>query len=187
MARVVTAPEIAVGPVRKSGIPVLAIDMRPMRDELGLHVDGIVGLDVLAPFNFTIDYERKILEFTRNEGGRAIPAELRRDVAPYLLINAEIGGETKRLLVDTGTDTLAMLTGPGCAAESIGSDGRATLRRTGREIFRAAGIDFGQVNKYVRCKRSGEDDDFDGLFGPRALPVSSISFDFENHFIFLRQ
>jgi predicted aspartyl protease len=72
----------------------------------GVHIDAIVGLDVLARTNFSIDYGTRILTFAPTGREDAVaPLEI---VWPFVTVRMTIAGEQARLLVDTGSSDLVL-------------------------------------------------------------------------------
>lgn len=100
-------PELDLGPIRAVSLPVHVQDLSPLERELGIPVAGILGLDVLSKSNFRLDYEKKRLDFggTPEDGIRA-PFDARTGIA---VIAVKVEGRTARMLVDTGTDRVALL------------------------------------------------------------------------------
>ncbi len=99
-------PDIHVGPIRGCGITGLVQDLSPSERRLKVRIDGILGLDVLGESSFTIDYERRRIEFGRVEGSKT--AALTGPERRAATLNATVGNETVRLLVDTGAADLVL-------------------------------------------------------------------------------
>lgn len=72
--REVILPELQLGPVRAESLRVLVRALAFLEEGLGTRVDAMVGLDVLARSNFTIDFAAKKITFgTVDVSGLAIP------------------------------------------------------------------------------------------------------------------
>src|SRR5207248_1367474 len=92
---------IQLGAIAADGTRGVVQDLRPLEQNLGISVGGIVGLDILSMHNFTIDYKKKKIIF-------APSAALKNSVrferqAPLLTVKATIEGQEVRLIVDSGT------------------------------------------------------------------------------------
>ena len=69
-------------------------------------IDAIVGLDVLARTNFSIDYQTRMLNFAPEGREDAVaPLEI---VWPFVTVRMTIAGQQVRLLVDTGSSDLVL-------------------------------------------------------------------------------
>jgi hypothetical protein len=94
-------------------VDALHMDLRRLRESTGLDVRGLLGYEVLAPFELELDYRRGRLTLHRLDprGGRldgsagpaggGIPFEL---VGHLPVVALEVAGRTLRLGVDTGAE-----------------------------------------------------------------------------------
>lgn len=56
---------LEVGNARASGLNTCALDLQNVKD-VGLNVEGLLGLNFLRSFTVTLDFERKVLSLTRS-------------------------------------------------------------------------------------------------------------------------
>jgi hypothetical protein len=92
-----------IGSVQSGSVPVGVGDLSYLT---GVPIDAIVGLDVLARANFSIDYRARVLTFApahREDAGA--PLEI---AWPFVTVRMTIAGEQVRLLVDTGSSDLVL-------------------------------------------------------------------------------
>ena len=174
-----------LGPVAAKSIPVFIADLSFISKDLGTRIDAVVGLDVLKVNNFLIDYESRRIVF----GSRATY----RDSIPFatdppiVTVSVSIGGETKRLLVDTGAEGLFLFRDENRRAESSTT---AMFQNTShfspvlnREQIEVSDVRLGKLHwaKHAAYLVRGEDSshDFDGLLGLPALGVTQVVFDFD--------
>jgi len=154
----------------------------------GVRIDAIVGLDVLARANFSIDYRTRVLTFS--PGGRedaVVPLEI---VWPFVTVRMTIAGEQVRLVVDTGSSDLVifktrmpavLLRAPWRGDKSVQyASGAARLQRL---ELRQAGLGDHTWDKLAAWRLDRVPDGYppsvDGVVGVRALGCQRVRFDFE--------
>ena len=99
-------PAIQVGPIRGEFLRCVVQDLSPLERNLGVHIDAIVGFDVLGTGSFAIDYESSKIIFGDIE---PLPFSLPFDTGlPKLTVQLRVGDEPLRLLLDTGAQDLLL-------------------------------------------------------------------------------
>ena len=122
---------LRIGSLQSGPVPAGVGDLSYLQ---GAHIDAIVGLDVLARTNFSIDYRTRVLKFAP-EGREDASAPL--DVVwPFVTVTMTIEGEKVRLLVDTGSSD-SCCSRRGCRPLSPVRRGEATRRCSMRPAPRA--------------------------------------------------
>ena len=174
-----------IGSVQSGPIPAVVGDLSYLK---GVPVDAIVGLDVLARTNFSIDYRTRMLNFAPGSGEDAVaPLEI---VWPFVTVRMTIAGEQVRLLVDTGSSDLVLFTTRMPAALSGApwrgdktvqyASGAARLRRL---ELRQAGLGAHVWDKLPAWTLDrlpgGYPPGIDGVVGVLALGCQRVRFDFE--------
>ena len=92
-----------IGSLESGPVPAGVADLSYLQD---VRIDAIVGLDVLARTNFSIDYRTRVLTFAPTGREDAVaPLEI---VWPFVTVGMTIAGEQVRLLVDTGSSDLVL-------------------------------------------------------------------------------
>jgi predicted aspartyl protease len=90
--------EFRVGPIRAESVRVMVMNLAKY-SEFAKDVDGIIGLDLLGRSKkFTIDYERRTLQFELAENGTG-----NHSVPGGFLVTVVVQGLPIRLWVDTGS------------------------------------------------------------------------------------
>jgi predicted aspartyl protease len=194
--RRVTLPGLVLGPIDTGPLPVIVGDLASFERHLGVRVDGMIGLDVLARQDFAVDYESGTIAFGTapgNGGGLLDPAETSVPFelgAGYAVVRLDVEGQPVRLMVDTGARSLILF------APRV-RDRLAGLRKLSeRVIGNAAGAvaltevvlpDASLGTVRLSAQRAALMDgqapanvDIDGLLGVRSLGVRRLGFDFEH-------
>jgi len=174
-----------IGSLQSGRAPAAVGDLSYLK---GVHIDAIVGLDVLARTNFSIDYGTRILTFAPTGREDAVaPLEI---VWPFVTVRMTIAGEQARLLVDTGSSDLVLfrarmpvtLSNPPWRGDKIVqyASGPARLQRF---ELREASLGSHVWDKLAAwgLDRSvdGYPPNVDGVLGVMALGCRRIRFDFE--------
>jgi predicted aspartyl protease len=99
-------PTLDLGPIHREAMPVAVTDLSWVREQIGIQVDAVIGLDVLAQFNFQIDYQSRRISFGAIRIARsAVPME---QADRLLIVQATLNGEPAKLMVDTGGSSLIL-------------------------------------------------------------------------------
>jgi predicted aspartyl protease len=194
--RRVTLPGLVLGPIDTGPLPVIVGDLAGFERHLGVRVDGMIGLDVLARQDFAVDYESGTIAFgaAPGNGGRLLdPAEtsVPFELGPgYAVVSLDVEGQPFRLMVDTGARSL-ILFGPRVR------DRLAGVRKLSERVIGNAGgavaltevvlpdVSLGTVSLSAQRAALMEGQappsvDLDGLLGVRSLGVRRLGFDFEH-------
>lgn len=187
-------PELDLGPIQAVSLRVQVQDLSRLERDLGISVAGIIGLDVLSKSSFRLDYEKKHMEFGQvSDEGIPVSFDERTGTAVAL---ATIEGIPARLLVDTGSDRVAVL------GRNLSETKRLALRTTRQrgssvadqgmevQVFFAPDIAFG--GKHFTLEKAYFIPDasypaFDGILGVRALGFRAIAYDRARSAIFLQK
>ena len=184
-------PELDLGPIHASDLPVNVMDLSWWEKGLGVEVAGLVGMDVLGRTSFRLDYEKKELQFgTAGDEGMAVGYDRFSGLA---LADARLQGRAVRLIVDTGSDLVVVY---GDNWEPAGSVSQASRSPEGtsvaeqvaaRKIEKAemelGGKQFRGMRTY--CVPSARAIGYDGFVGVRALKLRGIAFDRERQILYL--
>jgi len=193
--KLATLPLVAVGPVRVEDVRVRVQDLSSIGKTLARRIDAVVGLDVLSTSSFSIDYRTKRLRFGPVRRTRSSVSF--ETGTPFVIVEAQLGDNPVRLMVDTGTPALVLfqshlkrpiprLAGTtATATDGGGEDYRLQPMlipdtRLGRHAL-------GPLTGFVVADQRNDARDFDGLLSVRSLHLEEIGFDFENHEISWRK
>ena len=182
-------PSVRIGTLRGESLPVLIRDLGFLQKDLGIRIDGVIGLDVLSLSNFSIDYTTRRITFgVAPVYGSSAPYQ---STPPHwLTVTMEVDGVPIHLLLDTAASGLILfqsrirnrlqLISLG-ARMSSNLGGEVRLQRVILGTTKLGETDFGQKNAFVVEDQDDETREFDGLLGPSALGLKQIAFDFERH------
>jgi predicted aspartyl protease len=184
-ARSVILPNLTLGPIDAKYLPVLVADLSFIQRQLGIHIDAVVGLDVLSPRSFSIDYQsRKIIFGQLPTSTDSVPFETQ---PPLITIKANVQGRDLRLLVDTGASGLMLfrernnLNLPVTSAQrSDNISGMFTREQVEVSDLRVGNLYRHKQTAYLVESPDNIARDFDGIAGISALGIKQIAFDFEH-------
>lgn len=176
---------LRIGSLRSGPVPAGIGDLSYLE---GVRIDAIVGLDVLARANFSIDYETRELTFAPQ--GREDEIAPLAIVWPFVTVGMTIASEQVRLLVDTGSSDLvlfktrmpvALSAAPWRGDKTVQyASGAARLRRL---ELRQAGLGTHTWDKLPAWAldrvTDGYPSSIDGVLGVRSLGCRRVRFDFE--------
>jgi predicted aspartyl protease len=181
-----SVPTIEIGSLHANGVRAVVEDLTPISENLGVHLDAIIGLDVLAARNFRIDYSAKKLIFDPSD---ALPmsAPMSR-VDSMACIDLQVDERPARLLLDTGGASVllfanrlpwaATLIGTAHTYTNLGGTFRSREIPLRSLVLHKTSL--GSTPIYVSDARNLSDFPFDGLLATGALPVRQIEFDFKH-------
>lgn len=176
-----------IGPLQSGPVPAGVGDLSYLKRA---RIDAIVGLDVLGRTTFSVDYQKRVLRFSRSDREDSVaPLEL---VWPFLTVRMAVAGQQVRLLVDTGSSDLvlfktrmpAALSGAPWRGDKIVqyASGAARLRRLD---LRQVGLGAHVWDKLPAWELDrvlhGYPPSIDGVLGVLALGCQRVRFDFERN------
>jgi predicted aspartyl protease len=185
-----TVPELDFGPEHFSDVPVVVQDMSYFLTT-GVHLDGLIGWDLLRRGSFRLDFARKRVIFGATEQqveGRAAP--MRCD-ALFLTVQVELNGRSMSMIADTGMLGTAFYEGSVQAmretykpqAYVIGrSIGGAVKSRT--VIVPRLRLGTQDLDREVSLVERPDSDSLRGIagyLGMSSLEAKVIAFDFERN------
>lgn len=185
-SQVVSLPSMQVGPIQVQNLRVLVQDLTEFDKKLGLHLDGLVGLDVLAHSSFRIDYHAKKMIFG------AVPplpfAAPIRWTGDMACIDAHVDGHTVPLLLDTGAADIMLFSQrisgladkAGTMWNNTGLAGHFTLRQIKLNSLDAAGSNLGPREVFVSDSKNAERYPYEGLLALGSQRFRQVGFDFEH-------
>ena len=187
----VVLPRVRVGPIDAPSLPALVQDLSFIERDLGVRIDALIGLDLLAPRTFCLDYESKELVFG--------PARLKGSSATiepglaYAVVHLDVQGQPLRLLVDTGGKNIVLfdrairgrLPGLRVVGEKVSQNvgGQFRVRQVKLPAARLGDITLYNLGAYVLNSSGVEGMELDGLLGPTALGARRFQFDFAGNIV----
>lgn len=189
-------PTLQLGPIRAESHRGIVQDLSPLENNLGIRIDAIVGLDILAAETFTIDYETKRIIFGDIDPlPFALPFNTR---PPTLTLQLQVGGEAVPLLLDTGAKDVLLfecsLQGHGRALATIGvklsssSQGKAFYVQEARlSVVHLGAAELRAMRVLVVPGKQSCGWGFAGVLGMSALGFRQIAFDFQRDLFSFRK
>ena len=191
----VRVPRVQLGPVAVEALDMAAMDLGRIELALGVRIDAVIGLDLLARRNFTLDYHRKKLVFVSgtNAAGAIAFQMLHEAGGTYILIPLSSGGEELQVLLDTGTKDLMLFQRrlAGSLKQLHIQVQTFNLNVGGKDAVAEVEIPSVNVGPMSRHKQKAyvwttperNLRNFDGLLGPTALGATAVAFDFDRHLV----
>jgi predicted aspartyl protease len=184
----VTMPEMELGPLRASQVPIMVTDLGYFKS-MGTHVDAVIGLDLLRQRNFSIDFAAKRVRFGHMVAGRHSIPMVSDDIS--LKVEAEANGRPLHMILDSGAPGPMMYeerlenraVDYNIEEEDYGNRINGVLRLTRARVRRLqlGGSDIGPTVFLTHSPAKGELDGVDGFLGLIALKARRINFDFETN------
>lgn len=182
-------PTLDLGPIHRESMPVAVANLSWLREQAGIRVDAVIGLEVLAQINFQIDYQSKKLSF----GAIRIPrsAVPMADTDRLLMVQAKLNGLPARLMVDTGGSAVVLFAGTlpqstnwrtlGSSAKFSNLAGQTVLRKVQLKELKIGDTDLSGtialLGETPACCA------FQGILGISARQFKRIVFDFRRHLV----
>jgi hypothetical protein len=181
-----TVPSLQFGPVRRDNLHVLIEDLSFFQKALPVHIDAVVGLDVLGQSAFEIDYISHEIRFGSFPPlANSLPLQLK---AGLPIVDAEMNRLSVHLLVDTGAYALILFepSPPSPASpvrisadRSPSTIGEFDRKQVWLTSLRLGEAEFGKKPAFLVHSRPGAAQDFDGLMSPAALGITKVAVDLE--------
>ena len=177
----VNLPSLQLGPVEQSNLQVVSADLSFFVRSMPVHIDAIVGLDLLGQSPFVIDYSVRVIRFGA-QPGLPFSVPLRRE-AGLAVFDAQVNQKPVHLLFDTGASSLVLFTGTTPETSNLKIAAPVRPQATGdfesKEIrvgsFRLGPEEFHKKPALVARNPEPSQLDFDGLVSPVTLGISRIS------------
>lgn len=182
-------PEVELGPLRRSNIPVMVEDFSKIQSDVGAHVDAVIGLDVLGATSFTIDYQKNQILFHASPQRHSASF---RAGPQFITLSLKTGGKELHLLLDTGTPRLVLFRDALRNLDYDWSDRTGTGdNMSGTVSFRTVILqdahlgreDMGPQAAAVVASQTNVRSNYDGLIGVRLLHPKRLSFDFDRQIL----
>ncbi len=183
-AQLVVLPDLRLGAIHAQSPYIIVTNLSSVAQNFGLHVDAVLGTDILRLDSFSIDYKSGRIWFGDSEPmASTVPVE---DGQPYLILKARIDDFPVRLMIDTGCDDVVLFANrlPKGFKKGYFTESRAL---TFAEKAPPTQIGFGNLAvgtspahkvKLKIISTGSNDMGYDGIVGVRALGASRIRFNF---------
>lgn len=172
MRPVVQLGGVSVGTVSRAGL-LASVATTAELAILGAGVDGMLGQDFLATYNFTVDYHRKRLVWDELDGAGAWRLPLvPRDGRFVVQLPGALGDEPLEMVPDSGTGSFVLFARDGDHWPRQWSDGDVTIsgltgtrraRYSRLRELRVGGLTLRNIPIVVVRRDDGEHEGADGL------------------------
>ena len=187
-------PSIELGPIRQNSVPVLIQDLAAFEEALPVHVDAVIGLDLLGQSPFEVDYRfRKIHFGPLPHLPISIPLSVEQGLA---MVDVDVNQATAHLIFDTGTPSLMIfgsripraIAGLKVSGLHGGANSRHNLDRKEVHLPRIqlGEAEFFRQHAIVMEERDEGGRDFDGVLSPAALGIEAFAVDLDRGTLELR-
>jgi predicted aspartyl protease len=176
-------PSLEIGPLKRSSLRVVTADLSFFEKVLPVHIDAVVGLDMLGQRPFVIDYPARVIRFEPLPAlSVCLPLRLDQGLA---VIDAEIDHAPVHLLFDTGAGFIVLFNkarARGAGKEDIpAEEAKATSASEEKKVWlrtlQLGAEEFGQKPALLTRNPNPSQLDVDGLVGPAALGISRVAVD----------
>ncbi|HEY8716439.1 MAG TPA: retropepsin-like aspartic protease [Candidatus Acidoferrum sp.] len=192
-AQYATVKDVRLNWVHKESLDMVILDLAAFEERLGTRIDAILGLDLFANDNFSIDYrDATIRPGLSGSSHHQAPAEiLYVGAAPYWVLSVQCDGATTHVLLDTGADDVTLFANAVAHITRRGGQSQDNLfasasikpasSATGQFILGDA--IFAKQRHSVIPKPTGALGDLDGFLGPTALHIRRLEFDWQHRLL----
>lgn len=178
-------PTLEIGPLQRSNLDVITADLSFLQNVIPVHIDAIIGLDVLGQAPFIIDYPARVIRFGVAPA-LAISVPLRMD-GGLAVFDAEINHTPVRLLLDTGASSIILFAKLTPGSSRVKTDavlrqeaiGTFESKQVSLSLLRLGSEEFRKEPALVTRNPKPSQIDFDGLMSPVALGISRVSVDLD--------
>ena len=187
---IVEVADFQLGPIRIAQFPMMVNDLGHLR-ETAPDVEGIIGLDVLRLWSFTIDFGRRRITFG---APRALRSSAVMETDPsYLAVEVRMLERPVRLLVDTGVRSILLYRDrigdrlPNVKIEQqirgASLSGSTLLEVVTLPRLQLNGTELQRRAVLLQNSPAGLLPGVDGYLSPAALGAWRLSFDFERNLL----
>ncbi len=177
-------PTIEIGPFKKEGVLTAVRDLNALSERIGVHVDALVGLDVLGDSNLRINYERRVIAFSNDAAENTAGITALDSGAPLVVLPMTMNRQQIHVLFDTGSfglvlfanhmaDALPNSSEPDGPFRSI--EGEIELRPVRVQDAAIGDLHLGPSHAFLARGPNGAS--FDGVLGPKGLNAREVLLD----------
>jgi predicted aspartyl protease len=182
------APNLQIGSTRRDNLSVVIEDLSCFDKALPVHIDAVIGLDLVGQGAFEIDYSSHQINFGPLP---SLKNSLRLRMSGGLpLVDAKLDQTSVHLVLDTGASSLILFE-PKTATPASQAK-HSTVERSaktmgefeGRQVrlssLRLGQAEFRREAAFLVPRGGGiEDRDFDGLVSPALLGITKVAIDLD--------
>jgi predicted aspartyl protease len=178
-------PAFEFGTLKRTDLEVITADLSFFQKAFPVRIDAIIGMDMLGPKPFVIDYSTRMIRFGP-AAAMPISVPLRQD-GGLAVFDAEIDHAPVHLLFDTGASALILFSRVGPRSSGVkvktelkpGEIGDFKGKLVWLNSLRLGPEEFTRRTALVASNPKPSEFDIDGLMSPTALGISRVSVDLE--------
>ena len=178
---------LQLGPMRRDNLPVVVEDLSFFYKALPVHIDGVIGLDVIGQSPFEIDYGAREIRFGPTPSLKnALPLRMERGLP---LVDVQLDQSSAKLVLDTGASSLILFAPrtPGAGSpvrisavlQSSNTMGEFAGKTVWLHSLMLGQAEFRREPAVLVHSRPETNDDFDGLVSPALLGITKIAIDLD--------
>jgi predicted aspartyl protease len=176
-------PKLHFGPLQKENLSVLVEDLSFFQKALPLHIDAVIGMDVLGDMPIEIDYTSREIYFgSFPRLTTSLPLEFR---AGLPVAEARVDQIPLHLLIDTGASSIILFGSStprpisAMRISTVNAIGEAERKQVRLHSLRLGETKFGEEDAFMVRRQNDGNQNFDGLMSPAALGITKIAMDRE--------
>jgi predicted aspartyl protease len=177
-------PNLEFGPMQRHNLPIVVEDLSFFERALPLHIDAVIGLDVLGRSAFEIDYTWRQIHFGAfRPQANSLPLRME---AGLPIVDAELNHLAVHLVLDTGAASLLLFeprmpapVSPQKISLTSSSIGEFQGKQVWLRSLRLGGKEFGREPAFMVRSPGNQERNFDGLLSPAGLGIGKVAIDVE--------
>ena len=190
-AQYVTVVDIRLGWIQATSLPMVVVNLHSISNAMGIRLDAIIGLDLLAGHPLSIDFVQHRVGFSLSGKLRySVAVEIyHNNSAPYWVVPIDFAGHRLHVLLDTGTDNLTLFPEvPINPIHEVGQGPKSPSPANGKFLSHAllpSSLIVGDAvfREQVALELAGPADPelsrLDGVLGPVGLGITRLELDWE--------
>jgi predicted aspartyl protease len=173
-------PDLEFGPMQRHNLPIVVEDLAFFEKALPVHIDAVIGLDVLGQSAFEIDYTWWQIHFGSFQPlANSLPLRIEGGLP---IVDAELNHLAVHLLMDTGASSL-LLFEPMALPQKISLASSSIGEFQGKQVWlrslRLGGTELGREPAFMVRNPGSQGRNFDGLISPARLGMTKVAIDVE--------
>jgi predicted aspartyl protease len=180
-------PSLQLGPMRRDNLPVVVEDLSFFYKAIPVHIDAVIGLDVVGQSPFEIDYGAREIHFGPIPSLKnALRLQMKRGLP---LVDVQLDQTSAQMVLDTGASSLILFAPrtPSVASpvrisavqQSSHTMGEFAGKTVWLHSLRLGQAEFRREPAVLVQSRPETADDFDGLVSPALLGITKIAIDLD--------
>jgi len=176
-------PSLELGTLKVSNLQIVTTDLSFFQKFFPVHIDAIVGIDVLGIQPFMIDYAAHVIRFGQHASAFSVSVPLRL-YHGMGVFDAEVDHTRAQLVFDTGAGSIILFDRPGPGAidpaievpQAIGDFGR---KQVWLRALKLGPAEYRWKQAFIASNPNTSHLDYDGVMSPPALGITRVFVDLQ--------